>query len=287
MVQGDTRNFSGPKRPRTDAPRNEGDWKCPNCGNLNYAFRTTCNMRNCSAPKPADPPKPFGGYVPGPYGQGQTALHMGTPAGSMYLGGQGTPPYGTSLAFGGASAIPYEMPYPGAAGMRYDYGSHLSHGGAYGPLHISSPYGPGAIVSPGAYGAGSIVDGYGMGMSMGRGALGLRPGMFPEENGSRKRRGDGLAEGDWLCPKCGNTNFSFRTVCNMRKCGTPKPNTGSKFGGSSKVSSKSTPPEGSWTCEKCGNINYPFRQKCNKSDCGAERPTDKNDSAKKQGDNEQ
>ena len=30
-------------------------------------------------------------------------------------------------------------------------------------------------------------------------------------------------DNDWRCPKCGNVNFSFRTVCNMRKCGTPKP----------------------------------------------------------------
>lgn len=34
---------------------------------------------------------------------------------------------------------------------------------------------------------------------------------------------DAGRDNDWPCPKCGNINFSFRTVCNMRKCGTPRP----------------------------------------------------------------
>lgn len=34
---------------------------------------------------------------------------------------------------------------------------------------------------------------------------------------------DATRDNDWTCPKCGNINFSFRTVCNMRKCNTPKP----------------------------------------------------------------
>ena len=34
---------------------------------------------------------------------------------------------------------------------------------------------------------------------------------------------DSSRENDWACPNCGNVNFSFRTMCNMRKCNTPKP----------------------------------------------------------------
>jgi len=34
--------------------RREDDWTCPSCGNVNFSFRTTCNMRNCTQPRPAD-----------------------------------------------------------------------------------------------------------------------------------------------------------------------------------------------------------------------------------------
>ena len=30
----------------------ESDWTCPNCGNNNFSFRTTCNMRKCNTPRP-------------------------------------------------------------------------------------------------------------------------------------------------------------------------------------------------------------------------------------------
>lgn len=293
MVQGDSRN-SGPKRPRTDGPRNEGDWTCPSCGNVNFAFRTTCNMRNCSASKPVEYPlKSVGGPIPTPYGHAQSSIYMGPPVGatSMYIGSQGmAPAYGSSLPFGGASGVHYDMPYSGASAVPYDYGSHVPPNGPYGALHMPSSYAHGAVIGTGTgYGAAPIMDGYGMGMPIGRGALGLRPGAFPEENGSRKRRGDGLSDGDWVCPKCGNTNFSFRTICNMRKCGTPKPteNTSKTSNGTTKNSSKTTPPEGSWTCEKCGNINYPFRTKCNKSNCGADKPLDKKPSDKIQSEKDQ
>ena len=40
--------------------------------------------------------------------------------------------------------------------------------------------------------------------------------------------GDGGSAGsDWQCASCGNLNYSFRTTCNMRKCGAPKPTTAS------------------------------------------------------------
>lgn len=34
---------------------------------------------------------------------------------------------------------------------------------------------------------------------------------------------DGLSEGDWICPKCENVNFAFRTTCNIKHCGAARP----------------------------------------------------------------
>lgn len=56
------------KRKRRGGPDggSEGDWKCPSCGNVNFAFRVTCNMRDCSEPRPAEVPLPFQGAPPNP-----------------------------------------------------------------------------------------------------------------------------------------------------------------------------------------------------------------------------
>jgi len=35
----------------------EGSWKCEQCGNINYPFRTKCNKQNCGADKPSEAEK--------------------------------------------------------------------------------------------------------------------------------------------------------------------------------------------------------------------------------------
>ncbi|KAJ6713022.1 ZINC FINGER PROTEIN [Salix purpurea] len=261
MSQVDNRNSSAAKRARTDGSRREDDWTCPSCGNVNFSFRTTCNMRNCTQPRPADhnsksaakPLQAPQGYSSAPY------LGSGAPS-SMYMG---VPPYGSSL-FNGASIPPYDVPFAGGSAYHYNYGNRLSSGSPYRPFHISGPppYSGGSMMGNGGmYAMPPLMDRYGLGMPMAPAAMGPRPGFFPDDI-SQKKGSDASGDNDWACPKCGNINFSFRTVCNMRKCNTPKPGSQVKM------------PEGSWKCEKCNNINYPFRTKCNRQNCGAEKPAE-------------
>ncbi|MCD7458388.1 hypothetical protein HAX54_038076 [Datura stramonium] len=142
----------------------------------------------------------------------------------------------------------------------------------YRPLHLTAPppYTGGSVMGNGGmYGVPPLMwDRYGLALPMAPAAMAPRPGFYPDDNSQKK---DGTRDNDWTCPKCGNVNFSFRTVCNMRKCNTTKP--GSQVSKSAKNTKPDT-PEGSWKCEKCNNINYPFRTKCNRQNCGAEKPSE-------------
>ncbi|RWR84218.1 ranBP2-type zinc finger-like protein [Cinnamomum micranthum f. kanehirae] len=276
MSQVDNRNSSAAKRARTDGSRREDDWTCPSCGNVNFSFRTTCNMRNCTQSRPADhnskpPVKPL--QVPPGYASA-AYLGSGSPS-SVYLGAS---PYGSSL-FNGTSVPSNYLPFAGGAGYPYDYGSRLPVGSPYGAVHLSgpSPYSSGSMLGAGGMYGIPLMDRYGVALPMGHASMGARPGAFPDEN-SQKKGADGGRDNDWTCPKCGNVNFSFRTVCNMRKCGTPKPGSQTLKPENPK-GSKQKMPEGSWKCEKCGNINYPFRTKCNRQNCGAEKPSESKNSA--------
>ncbi|XP_026458182.1 ranBP2-type zinc finger protein At1g67325-like [Papaver somniferum] len=281
MSQTDSRNSSAAKRARTDGSRREDDWTCPSCGNVNFSFRTTCNMRNCTQSRPADhnsaksAAKPL--QAPSSYSSASAYLGSGAPS-SMYLNMQ---PYGSSV-FNGPSIPPYDVPFSGSSAYHYEYGNRLSGGSPYPPMHLSggpSPYSSGSMMGQGGMSGGMypmppIMDRFGLGLPMGHTTMGSRPGLFQDENPPRKSA-DSTRDSDWTCPNCGNINFSFRTVCNMRKCSTPKP--GSQPSKSDK-NSKQKMPEGSWKCGKCNNINYPFRAKCNRQNCGAEKPSESNNS---------
>ncbi|CAM8881883.1 unnamed protein product [Rhodiola kirilowii] len=272
MSQVDNRNSSASKRARTDGSRREDDWTCPSCGNVNFSFRTTCNMRNCTQSRPVDHySKSAAKSMLGPQGYSASSpFGSGAPP-PMYLG---MPPYGSSL-FNGASLPPYDVPFSGSSGYHYNYGNRISTGSPFRPLPFSapSPFPGGSIMGNGGlYGIPPIMDRYGMGMPM-TPLQGPRPVFFPDDKPLQK---DSTRENDWTCPKCGNVNFSFRPVCNMRKCNTARP--GSQPAKPDK-NPKQKMPDGSWKCDQCNNINYPFRTKCNRQNCGADKPSGSSESA--------
>ncbi|CAO2162760.1 unnamed protein product [Urochloa humidicola] len=279
--QVDSRSQSAGKRARTDGSRREDDWVCPSCKNVNFAFRTTCNMRNCNQSRPADHTKAMQKPMQTPphYAASGGYMGPGTPP-SMYLGG-GAPPYGSSMFNGPAMPPRYGIPqFPGSSAYPYGYGGRIPMGSPYGPMQMAGPppYSGGSMMGAGGM-YGMPMDRYGL-IPASPGAMGTRAGSYSDEGSQKKPAGAGR-DNDWECPNCHNINFAFRTVCNMRKCNTPRPeNQGSKSDGSR--GSKQKMPEGSWKCEQCNNINYPFRTKCNRPQCGAEKPvqpSDANDSA--------
>merc|ERR1719253_645734 len=70
---------------------------------------------------------------------------------------------------------------------------------------------------------------------------GLPGGFMPVYQQSQMQMKGGskgvIGEGNWTCSSCGNENYQNRTVCNMKKCGLPR-------------------PPSDWTCPGCGNNNF-------------------------------
>ncbi|MBT7937760.1 MAG: hypothetical protein HN696_01200 [Euryarchaeota archaeon] len=126
---------------------------------------------------------------------------------------------------------------------------------------------------------------------------GERRGGRDERRGGRDDRGrHDRSGGDWDCPKCNNSNFSFRTECN--RCNAPRGgrDSGGSRGGErgsrrgerrgerrgphqerydrgdrndSRERRNDNRGENDWTCSQCNNSNFAFRTECNR--CNASK----------------
>ena len=115
-----------------------------------------------------------------------------------------------------------------------------------------------------------------------------------DSNRSRGQRDGADNSNDWDCPKCQNSNFSFRSECNRcgleREGGAPSPSrqrndrSGGRDGGhrdrrdsgrdnfsrsDNRSGGNENRMDGDWECPKCHNNNFARRDECNR--CGLAR----------------
>jgi len=124
--------------------------------------------------------------------------------------------------------------------------------------------------------------GFGKG-SGGRGGFGKGSGGrggYGKGSGGRGRRGNTMfgeqsletRPGDWLCVKCNNSNFSWRTECNISTCKAPKPEKDrdgqyNPYDVSGQGFQVFVNENGDWMCPKCNNVNFAWRKVCNGHGC--------------------
>lgn len=100
----------------------------------------------------------------------------------------------------------------------------------------------------------------GMGKGMGMGDSGKGSGSSGGGNSTSK-------PGDWICPDCGNVNFSNRDTCN--KCG--------KAG---RTQQRLGMKPGDWICPNCGDLVFASKSACKM--CATPKPADLDDFTKPQ-----
>lgn len=211
---------------------------------------------------PAFPP----GYPSGPAGSAAPVYDpraMDPRAFEQFAGtsGYGGPAYGgnahpASPSHPSSSGYP---PYPGAPGGPPGFGG--PPGALYAPYPGAPPSGPYPY-------APNYSNEYPP-PPMGNGPPPGQVKMFRGKGGAARA-------GDWICPGCGNNNFSWRTTCkqcNMSRSSYAQVvNQDEIPGDSARAAARGPHPEShrDWTCERCNFKNFAKRDFCH--DCRAAKP---------------
>lgn len=175
-----------------------GSWTCPECHNVNWPHRDTCNAKGCNVKRPA------GG---GNDGLASFNIGIGRHAGS---GNDGLASFGMGLG-------------PHSFGNNNIFGNNPSFGNAKFPsggnefvnkLPAGSPPGSWECLRCKNINWPHRTKCNGNNCGDDR----------PTQIDTLQKRGTGTHPvGSWICPTCSNVNWPQREVCNMRNCETTKP----------------------------------------------------------------
>lgn len=276
----------------------EGDWTCPDCGNVNFGNRLVCNMRKCGTAKPAAQAAPWNCIgcgnenfanrlfcnmrrcqlaKPGLTAANLTAAVAQAAQQSVQERPFQAPPKPVQYPF-----QPFQGPglaKPAFSASQPPFDSPLRNSERPAPIGSWTCLACGNVNFPNRTTCNSLrcrrpreeVDG---GESIEPRApvrSNLRPTPAPmvvmSSRVQSRVESSSAPPGSWRCSACSNVNYPSRTTCNANSCGRPRDEV--------EVVPSREPaeaPSGSWTCPGCQNVNYPNRTNCNKRTCNLPRP---------------
>jgi hypothetical protein len=255
-----------PSKAHKGPDASEDQWACSKCGNMNYASRLVCNMRNCGAQKEQENwvctgcgNENFGSRI----ACNMRRCQQIKPGTTMKQLNQ----VNASAAFASPAMVPKGK---GGVGKGFGKGFVTSgdprahEAGAWtcscGNLNFSGR------TECNARGCRKQRPAHVMQQQWNQGYAAQLLGQWQPVYAAKPPQQAPAPEGSWQCTACKNVNFPNRDTCNAKSCGQPR----NLVDGGAPMSARNqqaAAPAGSWTCSSCNNVNFPNRTVCNRRDC--------------------